>query len=328
MSRSVRWAWLAAAWIAIVPAVMGQPSNRPESEPTLRAVVSIPPLLGIVRPLLPKGSELTSVLPVGGSEHGFEVSPSSIAALARADLVVLVGMGLEPQIERALKANPREGREVIVFAEAVGAGAADGHADHAHDGHADHAHDGHDHGAGDPHLWLDPELVGKLVAPLRDSIINAMRARGGMSGMQTVELKGAVRALEKQIVGVDGLHRERLAPFAGRGIVTHHNAFSRLAERYGLRIEAVLRQGETGEPTPATIAKVAGLAKSGRISAIFVEPQSNPAIARRISAETGVKVLTLDPLGQGEWASMMRTNLDALVEGLSGAAVESERGGG
>lgn len=101
--------------------------------------------------------------------------------------------------------------------------------------------------------------------------------------------------------------------------MTHHNAFGRLAARYGLRVEAVLKQGETGEPTPATIAKVTGLARAGTISAVFVEPQSNPALAKRIAAETGVKVLTLDPLGKGEWAAMMRNNLDALVEGLSGS---------
>lgn len=320
MIRSV-WACAAAVFGAVwCGAARG-------AEPTMRAVVSIPPLVGLVKPLLPQGSEVVSLLPAGASEHGFEMTPSAIAALARADLVVVVGMGLEPQIERALRANPRENRELLKMAEAVqvqGNALSDGGiepaldgAHHDHEGH-DHDHD-HDHGGVDPHLWLDPVLVGKFVAPLRDSIIHAMRARGGMSATQTVELKGATLALEKQVSGVDGLYRERLAPFVGRGIVTHHDAFGRLAERYGLRVEAVLKQGETGEPTPATIAKVMGLARAGTISAVFVEPQSNPALARRISAETGVKVLTLDPLGEGEWATMMRNNLDALVEGLSGA---------
>ncbi len=293
----------------------------------MRAVVSIPPLVGLVRPLLPQGSEVVSVLPAGASEHGFELTPSAMAALARADLVVVVGMGLEPQIERVLRANPRENRELLEMAEAVQVRSSapfDGDTgegldgdQHDHDGE-EHDHD-HAHGGVDPHLWLDPELVAKFVAPLRDSIINVMRTKGGMSAVQTVELKGAVRALEKQVEMVDGMYRERLGPFAGRGIVTHHNAFGRLTARYGLRVEAALKQGETGEATPGTIARVTELARAGTISAVFVEPQSNPALARRISAETGVRVLTLDPLGQGEWETMMRNNLDALVEGLSGA---------
>lgn len=323
MGSGFKWATVAIAVLAGSRAVAVDTPAPPPSEPALRAVVSIPPLLGVVRPLLPKGASVTSVLPVGASEHGFEITPSAIAALAKADLVVLVGMGLEPQIERVLTANPRDGREVIVMAQAVGASASGEPHEHnyADEGHA------HDHPSGDPHLWLDPELVGKFVGPLRDAVINAMRSRGGMSAIQTVELKGAVRALEQQIKGVDALYQARLEPFAGLSIVTHHDAFSRLAARYALRIEAVLRQGETGEPTPATIAKVAGLARSGAIGAVFVEPQSSPALARRLAAETGVKVLTLDPLGQGEWASMMRTNLDALVEGLTGASGQPERGG-
>lgn len=305
---------LLAGWIMLMgqASVAGGSSDAASGEPTLRVVVSIPPLLGIVRPLLPSGAEVSSVLPVGASEHGFEVAPSAINALARADMVVLVGLGLDAQVERVVRADPRGGRVVVVFAEAVGVGG-----DNATHEHADG--DDHDHGPVDPHLWLDPSLVGRFVAPTRDAVIEAMRARGGMSAAQTVELKGAVRAFERQVTDIDSRYRSALEPFAGRGIVTHHDAFGRLAERYALRVEAVLRQGETGEPTPATIAKVAGLARAGRISAVFVEPQSNPALAKRLSAETGVKALTLDPLGQGEWASMMRSNLDALVEGLSGA---------
>ena len=41
-----------------------------------------------------------------------------------------------------------------------------------------------------------------------------------------------------------------------------------------------------------------------------------PAIS--VTRETGVRVGTLDPLGQGDWEALMLRNLDALVEGLGG----------
>ncbi len=302
--RSSPLRWIVFALVALV-AACGRGGADRQPGPA-RIVVSIPPLEGLARALAPE-AEIVTLLPPGMSEHGFELTPGAIAATGRADLVVLVGAGLEPQVERLLKAQgERAGREVIRFGDVVGVH-ADPHAGHDH-GPGEACE--HDHGGVDPHLWLDPALVEQFVPELAAAVAR-------VAGDAESVTEHAMAFLER-VRDVDRAHRSALEPFSGKAIVTQHGAFSRLAERYGLRIAAVLRAGETTEPTPALIAEVARLAREGEIAAIFAEPQSSAAEAERLAERAGLRVGVLDPLGSGDWEALMRGNLEALVEGLSG----------
>ena len=66
-------------------------------------MVSIPPLEGLVRPLLPADAEVKVLVPPGQTPHGFELAPSDVVTVANADVVVYVGLYLEPQLEKLLR---------------------------------------------------------------------------------------------------------------------------------------------------------------------------------------------------------------------------------
>ena len=188
-------------------------------------VVSIPPLAGLVRPLLPPNSEVRVLVPAGRSAHGYRPTPEDIAAIGRADAVVLVGMNLETGMAKAVR-----GKLVIRMADLVGI-ETDPHAGHDHD-HGAHDH-AHDHGPGDdPHLWLDPVLAARFVRALPAALPESLR---------NDETDANAAWLAEAIDGIDAEYAERLAPFAGRAIVTHHASFNRVADRYGLEVAAVLR---------------------------------------------------------------------------------------
>lgn len=297
--------------------------DRGPTAPTgpLRVVVTVPALAGLVKPMLPADAELKILMQPGRSEHGYEFTPTDIAALGRADLVVYVGLGLEPQVRAFLQKRPRESRRILCFAEAVGLqkpGEAVAPHDHAHDHDHDHAHDENEHAGVDPHLWLDPVLVNELLPQLRDQIGAALRERGALDDPARARLDEAAGSTRAVVEAVDREYRERLAPFAGRAIVTHHAAFGRLAERYGLVVAEVLRPLESAEPTPGQIAQVVDAVRSRGVAAIFVEPQFDATAARRVAEAAGVRVGVLDPLGTGDWARLMRANLDSLVSNLGG----------
>ena len=322
LARLAALAGAAVLAVAASDAARAQPPAASAEQPApiqaaMRVVVSIPPLLGLVKPMLPDGSEARSLLPPGVSEHGFEITPGSADALAKADLVVLVGLGLEPQIEKMLEANPRPGRFVIRFADAVDIKGGAGHGDnHDHDHDHDHDHE-HQHGV-DPHVWLDPDLVGKFALEFGNELMTVLKQRGGLRFEDLAPLKVEITRLKMTALAIDGMYRDRLEPFRGRAIVTDHDAFSRVAARYGFEVAAVIRPAH-GEPTPGAVARIAALIRQKKVSAIFTEPQSNPEVARRLGEQTGVPVLSLDPLGQGDWVTMMKANLDALEKGLKGA---------
>lgn len=291
------------------------PHEQARQPGPLRIVVTVPPLQSLARDLAPPGSQVIGLMAPGRSEHGYEFSPSDLEALARADVVLYVGLALEPKIEKFIASNPSSHRRDICFAQEVGADQE--HADdqsHSDDAHDDkHAGDDHHHGSVDPHLWLDPHLVSALLVKLAPQIEAAAQA----AGVADFDGPARAKASAERVAAVDAAYTESLAPFKGRTIVTHHNAWRRLAERYGLTVAAVIRPVEGSEPTPDAIAKSVAALKSQGTHAIFVEPQFNPESARRIAEAAGAKVFTLDPLGSGDWNALMRSNLESLHQGLS-----------
>jgi zinc transport system substrate-binding protein len=291
----------------------------------LRVVVSIPPLKSLVEPLLPagtgRGGTVEVLIPVGAMEHGYEMPPETIARALAADVVVYVGMGLEPQLEKLLRERPSGGggRQEVCLARVVGeSGAEESTHDHGDEANGHHRHDE----SGDPHLWLDPVLVERLIPAVREAMEQACLGRGWTDVMDD---DGPTRLTAPAVVLLSRVKQVHLEyetelgqiPRERRVIITAHAAWGRLAARYGLE-QVPLAGLEAGEGTPEAIAAAAAVLREKRAAAIFTEPQASAAAVRRLAQATGAKVLVLDPLGDGDWEKMMRGNLRALVEGMRG----------
>ncbi len=280
---------------------------------TLKAVVSIPPLESLTRGLLPAGGELRVLIPPGRSEHGFEFTPGDLAAVGEADVVVLVGLGLEPRIEKALADRPNAKRQVVRFGEVLGLRQPE----HVwHEDEHDDAHGALPEGWIDQHVWLDPSLVEKMVPAIAQAISRSLEGQGKLDDAARAALRRGEAEVLALVRQVDAEFREKLAPAKGKAIVTNHNAFSRLAQRYGLTIAATLRELESSEPTPSEVARVVKAVREHKASAIFVEPQYSAAVGRRLGEQAGVRVGRLDAMGKGDWAALMRSNLDELTRAL------------
>lgn len=343
---SRRAALLRVAGIAMLGAASGVAAcSRGAGEPPraagpLRIAVTIPPMAGLLRALAPADAQITTLLAPGRSEHGYEFTPSDLGRLARADLVVYVGLNLEPGVEKFLADHPSTRRVNVCFAQAAGVVPYEDHhggpsrtdepdrvVGTPHEMHEyapasgeepddDHDHDhehAHAHGPVDPHVWLDPDLVMHAIPALADGVT---RAAAG-AGLDPGDLAARQAAVTARLIALDQKHREALAPFAGASIVTHHGAWGRLAARYGLRVAAVVREIEAGEPTPGKIASSVEAIRARHATCVFVEPQFNPDAARRIAQAAGVRLGTIDPLGDGDYFAMMDHNLEQIVAGLS-----------
>jgi zinc transport system substrate-binding protein len=311
--------WLAAAGIALLAGAVMPSCQRSAATPArpMTVVVTITPLKGLVQPLLPPDAKVTVLIPQGRSEHGYELTASDVLALSQADMVVDVGLSLVPQVTKYLADHPSSKRVASIFADEVGIrlSGEPAHEEH-HDADHDDDEDEHHHGGTDPHLWLDPGLVLKFVPALGEDVRKALQARGELTPESRQRLDAVQAKLAADVQSIDDSYRTRLKPFAGRPIVTHHSAWKRLAERYGLTVAAVIRPIETSEPTPQAISDAVKAVREQHVSVIFVEPQFSPQAAERIAAQTGVHTATLDPLGDGDWAALMRKNLDSLAENL------------
>lgn len=329
--------------------------------PALNVVVSLPPLRGLVEGLLPKGSRVGVLVPVGASEHAFEIPPSRLAEMSKADLVVTVGMGLEPQVEKWLTARPSPTRAHVRFedvanaldqkpVEAAGGTTTRNTPAHDHDDHSGHAHDEHGncihHHGVDPHLWLDPVLCKSLVdhaAREIDRLLSERSQSGAGESPSTREqsdaqsraesleksracLELARLALHAQLDTLDASLRQLASEAAksSRAFVVGHDAYGRWTERYGLKTIPLAGMHAT-EPSPAAIQKAIESIRSlgPNAGSVYVEPQLSRGSAERIAKSTGATIRVLDPLGDGDYFKTMRANIDALRSGLTTTATSS-----
>jgi zinc transport system substrate-binding protein len=296
-------------------------NDPPAERGVLRVAVSIPPLKGLVEPLLPPGSTLTLLIPPGVSEHGYEIPPRTLAALARAEIVVYVGLGLEPQVERFLSQHGGAGRSAVSFAAVAGLNVdPSDHSAHAHDAEGNCLHTP---GAADPHVWLSPVESRKLVVAVAEAIRQRLRA----GGAGEAALARLAEAEAEQLRRLDQLHNAyaaRLAKTIRRTVVVTHDAYGHLARQYGFETVAI-KGLNAGEPTPKAIESAAETIRRTGLPVVFVEPQLSPAAAKRVADATGTRVLTLDPLGDGDYFAFMHRNLDALAAALGVVGEEPAR---
>jgi zinc transport system substrate-binding protein len=285
------------------------------TEQPLRIVTTIRPIELIVRDVIePAVGDLVTVsllMSADVSPHGFEPTPSQVASLQRADVIIHNGLGLDDWAVRDL---PRRTR-AICFADVLG----DEHDHHHHHHHHDHDHSecDHDHGPIDEHLWLDVELVSAFAAMCAAEIGRQLTDAGHDDAHQ--RLQASLSDFLVRVRSLDEQFAQATSAYHGRRVVTHHNVFSRLTERYHLGDPIVLRPVEMLEPTPGDIRRAIDAIRKENLSFIFIEPQFSSAAAHRISEETNVELILIDPLGgkATSWIDLMQQLLDALEQGFA-----------
>ena len=163
---------------------------------------------------------------------------------------------------------------------------------------------------GDTHVWLDP---------LRYAVI--VERVGSALGRPE-----AARTLSRRLRALDREYRAGLAECARRGIVTSHEAFTYLADRYGLRQISVTGPSPEGEPSPRDLERVVDAVRETGATTVFTEPLVSARLADTVARETGAKTAVLNPIEglteeeqeRGEdYFSLMRANLAVLRKALS-----------
>jgi zinc transport system substrate-binding protein len=165
------------------------------------------------------------------------------------------------------------------------------------------------HPNNDPHVWLDPVRYSLIVRRIAAALHRPRAAD---------PLVAKLRALDRD-------YRRGLRTCARREIVTSHEAFAYLGERYGLRQVAITGLSPEAEPTPKRLESVVRTVRKTGATTIFFETLVSPRIADTVARETGAKTAVLDPIegltsaAQQHGASyftVMRSNLANLRKAL------------
>lgn len=309
-----------------------QSCQKPAANDRLRVVVSIFPIYDLVRRIAGPDADVTLLLQPGHNEHHFDPTPKDVELAAQAKLGVMVGLGLDPWLEkllhdaaptaRVLKVGDRV-PTLTIKDDPIGADDHDDEDDHDHDakdGGAPHAEEEHHHdhehegkGAPDPHVWLDPQRAQLIVRAVAEEL-------GKVDGKNTLAYRQRATEVDRSLVELDHEAEERLKKLTKKGFVTFHGSFGYFAERYKLNIMAVIEPFPGSQPTGEYVAKVLAAIKDKKVPALYSEPQLDARPAKVLADEAKIPLGVLDPVGGGKdtdtYEKMIRFDVAALEQYL------------
>jgi zinc/manganese transport system substrate-binding protein/manganese/iron transport system substrate-binding protein len=248
--------------------------------------------------------QVTSLLKPGIDAHDYEPSPADIDAIARADLVVQNGVGLEEWLGDTIESSGFAG-PVVDASQGVRLRQVDG--------------------AADPHIWQDPGNAQRMAA-------NIERGLAAAEPADATAFAANLAAYTKELEALDAEVERQIDGLANKKVVTNHDAFGYYLDRYGLElVGSVIPSFDTSaELSGRDIRDLVAKIKATGVKAIFSETSLPPRAAETIGREAGVKVVVgadalygdaLGPPGSDgdTYLKMIRHNTATIVENLSGA---------
>ncbi len=278
--------------------LMADPGPRPASDGKLSIVASFYPLQYVTQRIAGAHATVTSLTPPGAEPHDLELTPRDVARVDRAQLVVYL-KGFQPAVDGAVLAEAKGQAEDV-------APAADLDRTLSQDGESNGT---------DPHFWLDPERL----QAVSDRIEERLAA---VDPAHAADYRTGLASLTQDLTTLDAEYRTGLARCANKDLVTSHEAFGYLAQRYGLHQIGITGLVPDAEPDPGVLAHVSDYVRANHVRTIYYETLVSPAIADTVAGETGARTEVLDPIegltkqSQGrDYLAIMRANLRNLQEG-------------
>jgi ABC-type Zn uptake system ZnuABC Zn-binding protein ZnuA len=248
--------------------------------------------------------QVTSLLKPNLDAHDYEPSPADIDTIARADLVIENGAGLESWLHDTIASSGFHGPVVDtshgVRLRQVG-------------------------GATDPHIWQNPRNAQVMVA-------NIERAMAAADPTDAGVFRANLAAYTRQLQALDAEVQRQIDSLGNKQLVTNHDAFGYYIDRFGLQFvgSVIPSFDSSAELSGRDIRDLVAKIKATKVKAVFSETSLPPRTAATIAREAGVKVVegadalygdALGPAGSDgdTYLKMIRHNTRTIVSNLSGA---------
>jgi ABC-type Zn uptake system ZnuABC Zn-binding protein ZnuA len=223
---------------------------------------------------------IAGILKPNVDPHDYEPTVADANAIAKADIVFVHGIGLDSWMDKMIKGASVKA-PVVTTTDGITALKGD-----------------ENEPDGDPHLWFDPTLVQTMVKNIASGLATIDPANASAYHTNATSYTDQLTQLDGQLKGIFAP-----VPKEQRKLVTNHDAFRYLAQRYDLTIVGAVipRLSDTAEPSAKQVNDLIDTIKKEHVKAIFAESTANPKVARQVAQETGITIIdTLygDTLGE------------------------------
>lgn len=296
----------AMLFIAILLALAGGSACGETSGDTqhdkLRVLTSIALFSDFVRQVGGDRVEVEALVPGMADPHTFQPSPRDVRKIQQAQIIVLNGTGFERVLQDTIERNRSRQTPILVLSE--GLRAIQTESEEEPSVRVDN-----------PHFWLNPRYAIVYVERIRDGLSTLDPQGAEIYAQNAAHYREQLMDLDREIeAAIATIPRER------RKLVTFHDAFPYLAERYGLEIVAVVIRSPGREASAQEVAELSRELRRHNIPTVYKEPQFNARILELAAKDAGVQVRMLysDALSPevNSYSALMRYNAQQLVEGL------------
>jgi manganese/iron transport system substrate-binding protein len=288
---------------ALATAILGAACGGDDGAGGDSGQVKVTATLGIFRDMVQQVGgdrvQVSTLIPDGSDPHTYEPPPSQVAKLSQAKLVVMNGLHLEAGLEKTIRENVSSSATLLELA----AGLAT-----IQETEGDN-----------PHLWLDVENGMTYVERIRDALASIDPAGADVYRANAESYLAELRTLDEDVTAaVDSI------PSENRKLVTFHDAYPYLAQRYGLEIVGFVVESPGKEPSAKEVADLTQAIEDEGVPAVFTEPQFSARVLELAADDAGVEVCTLYSGAFSDdvqsYVDLMRFNAAELARCLGGTS--------
>jgi zinc/manganese transport system substrate-binding protein len=293
--RKIRY-WLALATaVAVVPEALAFASPA-SAATTIPIVSSISTFDSLIAAVGDRDVTIANLVPIGSGPEDYQPTPSDVARLADAPILIENGAGLETWLDRTIQNAGNANLRVVVLS------------------------DGLPKKGYNPHLWMDPVLAGAYVSKIRDALCVA-------DAPHCPQFRHNAAAYQKKLTALQRWIAAQIAtiPPAQRTMIVFHNAWQYYDDRFGLHTLGVVERSPGQEPSPDEIAALVTLAKRYHVRAVFAEPEYSPKLVQALAESAGIKTvenLFDDSLSEDarakDYITMLQYDTRVIVQALGG----------
>ncbi|MBI3935023.1 MAG: zinc ABC transporter substrate-binding protein [Acidobacteria bacterium] len=253
---------------------------------TLHVMTSTEDLASLAREVGGQHANVESIARGYQDPHYVEAKPSFLLKLQKADLLIVVGLGLESGWLPPLITQSRNSRIQV-----GGAGNLDASAVavilEKPSGPVTRAM-GDVHPLGNPHYWLDPENGRRIARAIADRLAQ-------LDPEDAAYFQQRYQDFNRRLQEASKRWEQDMVPIKGTEVITYHNSWPSFTEHFGLRVGGFVEPKPGIPPSPAHTLEVISQIKKDQIKLILVEPYFDLKTPNAIAHQTGSKVLVMLP---------------------------------
>ena len=247
--------------------------------------------------------EVFAIARPSADPHRVEALPSYMVKVARAQVYLKVGLGLDQWADAIITGSRNSRIEIVDCSQGV-------RVLEKPTGKVD-ASMGDVHPEGNPHYWLDPRNAGAVARNIAEGLAKVDAAHAAQ-----YHARAEAFAKQAEAAYVRGVATVKNLP--SRAIFTYHKSWSYLADAFALEVVATVEPVPGINPTARHLEELVQTAKARKVVVLLQEPYFSQDAGKFLGRDAGVRAVTLSSACDDETPGSYLAHLQAVLVALTG----------